>query len=356
MRVLPTSLSVRPHGVWRQSGSTMVEFVVVGPLITLLGLAILQYCMMFFAKSQINHAAFMAARAGSVINAQKSKIQEAYMGALIPLYGGGRNAGELLEAKLRVEADMTADTLRIEMLNPTKESFDDHATNAALNAQYGVRVIPNSSLAQHPNLDRIGTASGQSIQDANLLKLRITHGYKPKIWLVGMLYTKYLGWLDTKGDSFKSQLIQDGRIPVVTHVTLEMQSDAREDSNISSPGAGNGGKPSDPGDPAVTEKEPPQCQTIGCSVEGSGSGGNSGGAGGNSGGDSGGGSGGNGGGVCEAPAMQWGSDAVNQPLPLASPAHPSRSPHSNDPPSPSPMPAGRAWSAAHALAPKQARG
>ena len=70
----------------RQHGSVMIEFTIVGPIITLLGLAILQYGLLFFAKNQINHASFMAARAGSVGNADVGKVKTAYIRALIPLY------------------------------------------------------------------------------------------------------------------------------------------------------------------------------------------------------------------------------------------------------------------------------
>lgn len=53
-------------------GSAMVEFTVVGPLITMIGLSILQYGMLFFAKNQINHASFMAAREGATNHADIS--------------------------------------------------------------------------------------------------------------------------------------------------------------------------------------------------------------------------------------------------------------------------------------------
>ena len=36
-----------------QSGSAMVEFTIVDPIITLLGLAMLQYGMLFIAKDRI---------------------------------------------------------------------------------------------------------------------------------------------------------------------------------------------------------------------------------------------------------------------------------------------------------------
>ena len=102
----------------------MTEFVVVGPLITLLGLAILQYGLLFFAKNQINHAGFMAARAGSVGNANLEKIETAFANALVPLYGGGQSATEIAASLAKAKADL-AGNVRIELLNPTKESFDD---------------------------------------------------------------------------------------------------------------------------------------------------------------------------------------------------------------------------------------
>ena len=44
----------------------MLEFILVGPLITLIGLGALQYGLLFFDKNQINHASFMAGRAGAM--------------------------------------------------------------------------------------------------------------------------------------------------------------------------------------------------------------------------------------------------------------------------------------------------
>ncbi|GAA4029275.1 hypothetical protein [Actimicrobium antarcticum] len=85
--------------------------------------------------------------------------------------------------------------------------------------------------------------SGQNIQDANLIKMRITHGYEPKVPLLRSVYAVYLAWLDTGTDDFTTQLIRQGRIPVDTHVTLQMQSDAFEQDPVSMPGMGNNGNP-----------------------------------------------------------------------------------------------------------------
>lgn len=298
-----------PFPPLRQRGAAMLEFAVVGPVITLLGLAVLQYGLLFFAKDQMNHAGFMAARAGSMGNADLSKITQAYERALIPLYGGGRNDSELQTALDNARTDLK-DHIRIELLNPTKESFDDW-NEPALQRTVGkgkassggdARVIPNSNLAfKNPN--QIGSASGQNIQDANLIKLRITLGYEPKVPLIKLVYLVYLKWLDDGKDAFHTQLVNEGRIPIVAHVTLQMQSDAIEPANpVSAPGPGNNGTPAtgvssspgaddssgtpgtgDNGNPdgsgstpvegngsgnagADTGDPPPDCLTIGCTV------------------------------------------------------------------------------------------
>ncbi|MDB5796785.1 MAG: hypothetical protein JWP36_687 [Paucimonas sp.] len=252
------------HPSWRQAGVAMIEFAVVGPLLALMGLAILQYGMLFFAKNQLNHASFIAARAGSMGNARFKTVRDAYVGALVPLYGGGRNEVELTQARDRADADMSH--VDIALLNPTRESFLDWS-DPALEQKYQARAIPNSNLAfKDPGI--IKTNSGQNIQDANLLKLRITHGYAPKVPLMGLVYTTYLNWFDPKNDPLYTRLVKAGRIPVVSHVTVQMQSDAVEDGNVSTPGLGNGGKPVNPGDPVEPDIAPPNCLTIGCTTQG----------------------------------------------------------------------------------------
>src|SRR6218665_3279494 len=92
-----TPASVAP----RQRGSAMVEFVVVGPIITLSGLPILQDGLLFFSRNQINHASFMAARAGTMAHAKLPDIRETYLRAMVPLYGAGRNNDGLSQAKAK---------------------------------------------------------------------------------------------------------------------------------------------------------------------------------------------------------------------------------------------------------------
>lgn len=266
---LERPVPVRTQARAKQRGSAMIEFSVVGPLIAMLGLGTLQYGMLFFAKNQINYASFMAAREGSFAHADLGAVQQAYARALAPMYGGGETPGEVAQSVAKASADM-AGNLQIELLNPTKESFEwnDPALQALLKTG-NRRVIPNGALATRLNQadwQGVRSPSGQSLQDANLLKLKITHGYLPKVPVVGKLYLAYLKLADPHTDDFQTKLIDGGRIPVVTHVTIEMQSDAIEPDNpLSIPGAGNGGKPANPGSPPDTQGPPPDCTDLSCS-------------------------------------------------------------------------------------------
>jgi len=276
-RALPPPAPVSAHAApvprgRRQRGVSLVEFAVVGPILTLIGLSLVQYGMLFFAKSQINHASFLAARAGSTGHASLDAVRKSYGMALAPMYGGGKSVAELAQAQAAAAADVAAFT-RIELLNPTRESFDDWndpALQARLNESR--RVIPNAhqdlprdALGNHRAQTEAGATSGQTIGDANLLKLRVTHGYAMSVPVVASVVRSYLGWMDPKTDAFHTRLIEQGRLPVVTSVTLEMQSDAIEGETISVPGKGNGGQPQDPGPTQPGQGQPPVCdQNLHC--------------------------------------------------------------------------------------------
>ncbi len=126
-----------------------------------------------------------------------------------------------------------------------------------------------------------GSRKAERGEDIN--KLRITQGYLPKVPLMDRLYRSWLAWLDTGSDPFHSKLVAAGRIPVVTHVTLQMQSDAIEpDAPVSTPGQGNGGQPVDPGSQGGSSQAPKPAPGSGNGGGGGGSEGGSEGSGGES--------------------------------------------------------------------------
>jgi hypothetical protein len=254
----------------RQRGASLVEATVVLPLLLFITLAIMQAASVFYAKSNLNYAALEAARAGSVNNASAASIQLAFQKAMLPYYGGGRTAGELAATLAKVAADATSTVVRVEILSPTQESFSDYNSPRLQDVlKTAEPVIPNVGLDELTcprdvpgcKSDPKGNASGQTLLDANLLKLRITYGIpeRKQMPIVGTFYTWALGKMGSAGtDAFMQALIAANRIPVVTQAVVRMQSDAIKNTlMVSNPGPGNDGKPTDPGLPPV--KPLPDC-------------------------------------------------------------------------------------------------
>ena len=251
-------------------GAAMVEFTVVAPLLTLLGLMILQWVLVANARQQIDHATFMAARAGSTGQADEGQMKEAYIRNLVPLYGGGMTSQELALAHQRA-AQEVAQFSRLRLLNPTQESFDDWS-DPTLSQRYGRRAIPNSQMQFRPT-HGLGARSGQTLQDANLLKLWVVHGHALRVPLAGPLIIQVLRWTDPGNDPMHTALLAHGRLPLNSHVVLHMQSDALESAWMASTGdlsQGNGrhdthAPPGSAGS-GSQGRSWPNCLTVGCTV------------------------------------------------------------------------------------------
>ncbi|HEU4458270.1 MAG TPA: TadE/TadG family type IV pilus assembly protein [Methylibium sp.] len=226
-----------------QRGAGAAELVVVLPLALLCLLGVMQMGLLFHAKGQANHAAVQAARAGSVAHAGEVRIREAFARGLVPFMGGGRNAEEL--AISYAQALGEAALARIEILSPLRESFTDYASPAEArrvrleeNLDTTEPVIPNLNIAGRAcpydrpscNADPARNASGQSLQDANLLKLRITWGIPTakQVPLAGPAIVQVLraqALLDPSMPAANRALIAAGRIPVVATALVRMQSE-----------------------------------------------------------------------------------------------------------------------------------
>jgi hypothetical protein len=154
----------------------------------------------------------------------------------------------------RALADVNAFS-RVEIVNPTREVFTDF-NDAPLQARLAdgvtvdgnpARVIPNTALHLRDNVRNIGAASGQNLRDANLLKLRITYGYRPSVPIARQAL---LGaWNVANGfapptDAYHATLLAAGRIPVVVQASVRMESEPIENSAMvartGAPGGGTG--------------------------------------------------------------------------------------------------------------------
>jgi hypothetical protein len=89
--LLRRSLRARP----REGGQALVEAAIVMPLMTFLILGVIQLVMVQHAKIMTEYAAFTAARAGIVWNADPGIMQSAAIISLMPTYEGMFEQGDL---------------------------------------------------------------------------------------------------------------------------------------------------------------------------------------------------------------------------------------------------------------------
>jgi TadE-like protein len=215
------------HGqLRRQRGAASVEFYIVALLVLLpLVMAILQLGMLYVAKNTLNHATFMAARAGSMANGSRSVMLQHLAKGLVPLYArtsepvDSSNAVRIILpafAQARLDVSLPTRT-RLEILNPTRASFRDFEVR-----QNGVLQIPNDSLQfRRAN----GASSRQTIQEANLLKIRVDYCYPLIFPVIDAALISLLRLGDTS--LFHQVCYADNRVPISAWALVHMQSPAR---------------------------------------------------------------------------------------------------------------------------------
>lgn len=219
----------------------MTEFVVVGPLIMLIAMTTLQVGQMEQARLNLDYAAYEAVRAGAKFNGDPGSMRESWFRAMVPWIAASKTLGPVKwpedpraagKAVRELASKLEAPYFRIEVLSPTRQAFDDFADPMMqkILKTGNARVIPNEDLAALSKAP--GRTSGLSIQDANILKLRITYGYKPGVPLGREILLQGIRAFRTGGTGFQAALLAAGRIPVVVESTYPMLSPIRENSLI----------------------------------------------------------------------------------------------------------------------------
>jgi hypothetical protein len=226
----------------RQDGATLVEFAIVMPFALLIVLCIIQIGLMYSAKQILNEGTFLAAREGSVQNAQRLPIVDAMNKALVPFYQNTSDAPFVRLQKAvnaaRTDTNCLGACLEVEILNPTPEAFADFGVSSG--ASDGRTYIPNDNLEYRPHF--AGASSGISIQDANTLKIKVTYGYELKVPLLKIVIPSIMCAVDTginafgRGDTPEigtpgdcAKYYKRGRVPIVTYATVQMQTPAMEE-------------------------------------------------------------------------------------------------------------------------------
>ena len=222
-----------------QLGQSMAECIVVLPVALLLIFGAIQFALIYHAKITLNYAAFEAARAGSLNNAEYLSVKEGFTRGLAPLYSyyepdakkrmnrkdnhatNQVAAFQLARSKIFDEFKDKKKLIRIERLSPDEPDFSDYAVD---------EEIPNDNLMYRASM--LGFRSGSSIQDANVLHLRITYWYPLYVPLVNRLVYKSVcstkKWTEDLLCQQNKDHPIDPRIPLTVVAVMRMQSPAKK--------------------------------------------------------------------------------------------------------------------------------
>ena len=207
----------------------MLETVIALPVVLVLGLSVTQWALVHEARAVIDHATLMAARAGALNEARMTPMRNAFARAIVPFHLARRSAGDFEMAFLTRAVPDTRLNLKLRILNPTREAFDDHAQRD----RKGNRYLPFRNLDQRSR--RRGRRSGLNIQDATLLRVQAIYGYPLKVPYAGAFIrqavTMATRWTTAYGLHERAMLAA-GRLPIVTTATVRMQSRARAGSHF----------------------------------------------------------------------------------------------------------------------------
>lgn len=204
----------------RQSGASITEFLLAAPIVAMIGLTTAQAGLIYHGKTTLNYATFEAARTGAVNHAQVAMMREELGVRLAPVQGGDGTMERAVQAMAR-STIAVQDRLatRLEVINPTPAAFDDWGINSA---EVHQRVIPNAHLRHRDH--QVGSRSGLSLRDANLLKVKVTYGLDMKVPIVRDLIALAMIEVDPKNAHYYRR----HQFPLTAVATVRMQSDAWE--------------------------------------------------------------------------------------------------------------------------------
>lgn len=168
----------------KEKGVALVEWVVSLPILLMLGLGCVQWALIWEAKTALNYAALLAARAGAVSSLDINKMNAALEKGLFPV-----------DRAIPARSLVGLHNYHIRILNPTKEAFMDFGEQATseppcLKSDIATNQceIPNDRLERRKL--KVGRLSDVSIQDANLLKIDVLYAFKLRVPYIGPLLHK----------------------------------------------------------------------------------------------------------------------------------------------------------------------
>ena len=243
---------MKPQSMRRQRGQAVVETSIAILVFGVFLLGIFQAILFYRVKSVVDYAALEAARSGATHFAQMGEMRKGFARGLMPLYAHKPDNLEVAKAygEALIAAYNPLDT-DIQIISPTRAAFADWAV-----PQFdGVKAIPNDSLMFRPATP--GGSSGLTVQDANVLKIRVVYGYKMIVPVIDRIVVSIFRNTLYRGMSGKEiAMLESGRLPIVSQAVVRMQTPIRDPSLLSDgapPPAGGGGSGAGGGDDGGTD-------------------------------------------------------------------------------------------------------
>jgi hypothetical protein len=180
----------QPRISGRQQGQAMVEMIIVLPVMGLLILGVIQFALVYQAKTTLNFAAYEAVRAGTLDHATLDAVRRGFARGLAPLYSFSstdtreKQIAAFDAARVKVQQELDKKIIRIERINPTESDFKKFVPRGGNILNDNLRYRPSGTV-DHTEKDRKG-----SIQNANLLHLRFTYWYPLYVPLINKLIFK----------------------------------------------------------------------------------------------------------------------------------------------------------------------
>ncbi len=224
----------------RQQGQAIAEYIYVFPILILLILGAIQFGFIYQTKATLNYATFAATRKGALNNGAMSAIVEGLISGMMPLFahssstGGARNM-DLLKNAWKLASDQLTDPklTTITIVNPTPQALSAYEGDSESGDE-----IPNDNL-MYRSTDIAG--GNMNIQDANLLKVRVTYCYRMAVPILNKLIYNLV--IDpapspTVGDTAADMLASEGggattkpctgiddeyRIPITSEAVVRME-------------------------------------------------------------------------------------------------------------------------------------
>ena len=218
----------------KQTGQSMVEMLIVFPILIMLVFGILQLALVYQAKQTLNYATFIAARNGALNQGSYESVIEGLANGLAPLFSFGTNPDSVMEGRRRINNDIDAGFACVRRLNPTTPVFDE----SFIIEEGGLMVVPNDNLLfRKPSYD-----GSVNIHDANLFKIEVTYCHTLIVPFVDRIITGVhpavfgtveLGAPETPGGgAFKQFCYAANRIPIISQAIIRMQTPVFNDDSF----------------------------------------------------------------------------------------------------------------------------